>query len=118
GFLTMAVDERGMELTEAVRLLSLAPARFFGLYPRKGAIEIGADGDFAIVERTNWTFDEAGLHDEGKWSPFHGMALGWKPAATYLRGELIFDGKDVIGKPGAGGYLPRVTPAEPDSVFL
>jgi allantoinase len=118
GFFTMAVDERGMDLTEAVRLLSLSPARFFGLYPRKGAIEVGADADFAIVERTDWTFDESGLHDEGRWSPFHGMKLRWKPAATYLRGELIFDGKDVIGKPGAGGYLARVTPAEPDFEFL
>ena len=49
-FATQALHERDISLGRIAELMSTAPARLFGLAPRKGAIRIGADADFAIVE--------------------------------------------------------------------
>jgi allantoinase len=39
------------------------------------------------------------------WSPYEGIELPFRPAATYLRGEKIFDGKDVLADRGNGQYV-------------
>jgi allantoinase len=99
------------------RLLAEAPARHFGLYPQKGAIRIGADADFAVAERGSWKIDEARQHSErAPWSPYHGLPISLRIAATYLRGRKIFDGEQVIARPGDGRFLrpggapPRAAP--------
>ena len=88
------------------RLLAEAPARHFGLYPQKGAIRIGTDADFAIAERGSWKIDEARQHSErAAWSPYHGLPVSLRIAATYLRGRRILDGERVIARPGDGRFL-------------
>lgn len=45
-----AVHERGLPLTELVRMNSYTPARRFGLYPQKGSLQVGADADLVVVD--------------------------------------------------------------------
>ena len=68
-FATQAVHERGIPLTRVAELVATTPARLFGLAPRKGAIALGADADFAIVETNGArTLDarELEYHDQEK----------------------------------------------------
>ncbi|MHB0704699.1 dihydroorotase [Roseomonas mucosa] len=85
------------------------PARFHGLFPKKGAIRVGADADLCVLERGDFTFDAAEIRDreDARWSPYDGREVKARVAATYLRGACIWDGQEVLAKPGTGGFVPR-----------
>jgi allantoinase len=83
------------------------PAKFFGLWPQKGAIRIGADADLAILSETSQIWDSSKAHDELRWSPFDGREFSVKVARTYLGGQLAWDGQSVVNPPGSGQYVPR-----------
>ena len=103
-----AAEARGLDAAAlAASQLCERPAVFFGLSDRKGAIQVGLDADFAVLETGSFIFDEERAHDGLNWSPFHGETFTVRIAATYLRGELAFNGKDITGKAGAGRYVAR-----------
>lgn len=101
--------ERGLSPTLMARYCAERPARFHGLFPKKGAIRIGADADLLVLETGDFTFDEASIQDrpEAKWSPYHGRAMKARVAATFLRGHPIWDGSRVLAAPGAGRFVKR-----------
>ena len=102
--------ERGLPITEMASLCAERPARFHGLWPRKGAIRVGFDADLCVLERGEFVFNEADIRDreEAKWSPYHGRRMTARVAATWLRGALIWDGTQVLARPGTGRFRPRV----------
>ncbi len=83
------------------------PARFFGLWPRKGAIAIGADADLTIFTPGQAAWDSAGAHDGLNWSPYDGRIFSGRVTRTYLRGALAWDARTVLSRPGQGRYIPR-----------
>ncbi len=87
--------------------LSERPARFFGLWPRKGAIMVGADADLAILGREPAAWDATKAHDELNWSPFDGVTFAGRVRRTYVRGSLAWDGEAIVNRPGDGRYVPR-----------
>lgn len=113
-FATQAVHEHGMSLSRVADMLATTPAKTFRLYPRKGAIRVGADADLAIVEADGAkTLDGSQLeyHDQEPWSPFDGMTLRVYPVYTILRGKVIFAEGAVQGRPGDGRHLRAAEPA-------
>ncbi|CAN7434531.1 dihydroorotase [Pararhizobium sp. LjRoot238] len=105
--------ERGIPLTRAAELMSLNPARHFRLDHRKGALELGKDADIAVLTPEPYTYDAAaGGNNVVGWSPYNGIRLPWRVAATYNRGTCVFDGKTVLAGPGAGQFV-RPLPSLP-----
>ncbi len=101
-----AAARRGHGPALVARLLAEGPARHFGLWPKKGAIRIGADGDLAAVKRERYRHDDASLHCRlAPWSPYHGMEMDFRVVATWLRGRKVFDGRQVLARPGDGAFL-------------
>ncbi len=98
--------ERGIPLTRAAELMALNPARHFRLDHQKGALETGKDADIAVLIPAPYTYDadESGNNVVG-WSPYNGIRLPWRVAATYNRGAQVFDGKTVLAAPGAGQFI-------------
>jgi allantoinase len=105
------LDERGLSPTLIARLCAARPARLHGIDDRKGALRPGLDCDLIVLERGDFTFDEAAIVDrpELRWSPYHGRRMRARVAATVLRGQLIWDGQAVLGRPGGGMFLRRAT---------
>ncbi|MFC3125695.1 dihydroorotase family protein [Pseudoroseomonas globiformis] len=101
--------ERGLPVTWMARLCAENTARYHGLFPKKGAIRIGSDADFAVLETGDFVFDEATIQDrpDARWSPYHGRAMKARVAATFLRGAAIWNGTEVQAKPGQGRFVPR-----------
>jgi dihydropyrimidinase len=102
------VQKRGLPLRRFVDLFASNPARLFGLYPRKGAIQAGSDADLAIWDRsTTRTITMADLHHDGDYSPWEGWEVGAWPVATLLRGRPIVRDGALLGRPTDGQWLPR-----------
>jgi allantoinase len=106
-----AIAERGLPLALLPHLLSEAPARRFGLWPRKGTLAPGADADIVILDPdTTWPVDPTELATPAGWSPYSGRHLRGRVGRVIARGEQVFDGERVLGAPGRGA-LVRQTPA-------
>jgi allantoinase len=103
------LQERGLPVTLMAKYCAEEPARFHGLAPRKGALRIGADADLCVLQEGDFTFRAADIVDreENRWSPYDGRRVRARVAATFLRGACIWDGRQVLAKPGTGRFLPR-----------
>lgn len=106
--LTHAVGRRGLSLIAAARLLATAPARIAGLYPRKGAIAVGADADLALVDLdAPWSVAGSAFQGLGRWSAFEGMMATARVARTLVRGTTVqVEGRACVA-PGFGTMLTR-----------
>ncbi|GAB2468779.1 amidohydrolase family protein [Comamonas humi] len=103
-----AAQNRGLNAAElTVEQLCERPAKFFGLWPMKGAIRLGADADITIIANKPQIWDSKNAHDELCWSPFDGRKFNITVARTYLRGILAWDGQQVLNAPGSGRYVAR-----------
>jgi allantoinase len=73
------------------------PAKLYGLYPKKGAIQIGSDGDFTIVDLgRKWSVQAKNLIGKSGWTPFESMELTGNVVMTIIRGRVAArDGRPV-----------------------
>lgn len=91
-----------------VAYTSTNPARIFGLYPRKGALQPGSDADIVIWDpEKEVTYGRAHSQQRTDYNLFEGWALKGFPEKVYLRGQLIVDGDKWLGSAGQGRFLER-----------
>lgn len=107
--LTEGVHRRGMSLEQFAKLLCENPARIAGLWPQKGAIQVGADADLLIVDmEREWAVDRDWLQSRHKHSPFIGWQMRGYVERVMLRGRTIFAHEKAI--PSAGGQWLNFNP--------
>lgn len=89
-----------------VDVFATSPAKFNGLFPRKGHIGVGADADIILYD-PKW---QGSMTVEGSlqgvdYCPYEGMKQIGRPEKVYLRGQLIVEGGNFIGRKGQGQYI-------------
>ncbi len=106
--LSEGVNKDRISLDQFIRFTSLNAAQIFGMYPKKGILEKDSDADITMID----------LKKENKVSPdlfggfsdyivYDGMKLkGW-PVKTIVRGELVSEDFEVVGKLGHGKFVER-----------
>jgi len=93
-----------------VELVSTAPARLFGLYPRKGTIAVGSDADIVVFDpHQEDTISAATHHMRVDYSMFEGIRVKGVPKTVLSRGQVIIDGGKFVGRRGAGQFIRRQT---------
>ena len=103
-----AVARGLLSLERCVDAMAAAPARLYGLAPRKGAIVVGADADLVLVDlHARMTIRNEAMCSPNKLTPFDGRVVQGVPRLTILRGAVIARDGAVVGEPR--GRL--VTPA-------
>lgn len=106
GLLLKGLDQRGLPLTHAARLLALNPAALFRLTHVKGALEIGRDADIALMRRDPHRYSAAASGNNFvSWSPYEGIELPFRVIETYVRGECVAANGEVLAKPGTGRFV-------------
>jgi dihydropyrimidinase len=102
------VGARGMSLNRFVEITATAPAKLFGLFPRKGTIAVGSDADIVLFDPgQTWTIRAADHHSRVDYSLFEGRQVRGRVRKVFLRGTLIVDGEAWLGKEGMGEILRR-----------
>jgi dihydroorotase-like cyclic amidohydrolase len=78
----------------------------YGLHPRKGRLDVGADADIVVVDPTQgWTVSDADIRSRAGWSPLAGRTLVGRAVRTYIRGRLVAHGDEVVAPPGWGRFI-------------
>ncbi len=104
---TEMVGRRGYSIEKFVDLVSTNAARIMGLYPRKGAIAVGADADIAVLDTSKrMTIRKEMLH-ESDYSPWEGHEVHAWPSLTVLRGKIVVANGQFMGDLADGQYLFR-----------
>ncbi len=99
-----AVSKGRLSWSELARLTS-GGAEIYGL-KNKGKIEPGSDADFAILDRKKeWKIEGDKLHSKCGWTPYEGREVKGRVEKTILRGKLIVDQREFLGRKGFGEYL-------------
>jgi dihydropyrimidinase len=84
------------------------PAKIFGLHPRKGTLTPGADADIVIWDpEKKVKYGVAQSHQRTDYNLYEGWDLIGYPEKVFLRGKLIVDGEQWLGKSGDGKFLKR-----------
>ena len=106
--LSEGVNKNKISLEQFVRFSSQNAAQIFGMYPQKGVLEKDSDADITLLDLkkekkvSNELF--GGFSD---YIVYEGMNLkGW-PVKTIVRGELVCEDFQVVGKLGHGKLVPR-----------
>ena len=97
-----------INLNRFVQLMATAPAKMFGLFPRKGTIAVGSDADIVLFDpQQKHTLSADTHHSNVDYSLFEGREVTGKVQKVFLRGELIVDGDSWLGRAGMGQYQSR-----------
>lgn len=107
---TFGVRAGRISLNRWVEACCTAPARIFGLYPRKGALLPGADADLVLFDPERAvTLTADFLHENVDYTPYEGLKLQGYPVLTLLRGEVLVREGEFVGTQGKGQFLKRTT---------
>ena len=102
------VRDGRIKLNRFVQLMSTAPAKMFGLFPRKGTIAVGSDADIVLFDPdAPHTLSSKTHHSNVDYSLFEGRKVVGQVEKVFLRGELIVDGDKWLGRAGMGDYQKR-----------
>jgi dihydropyrimidinase len=104
-----AMVTRGrLGLAKFVELTSTAPAKIYGLYPKKGTLVVGSDADIAIWDgKKTVELSASIMHDHAGYTPYEGHSVtGW-PETVLSRGRIVVRDGELKVAPGSGRFLPR-----------
>jgi dihydroorotase-like cyclic amidohydrolase len=109
------VVARGLPLPWMARVLAENPARIFGLFPRKGAIRVGADADLTIWDPApEWTIQGRRHLSVAGYTPYEDWKVRGQAWMTLVRGQILLNpAGELEQKPGFGQYLPEGPPRQP-----
>jgi dihydropyrimidinase len=92
-----------------VEVVATNPARIFGLWPRKGTIAVGSDGDLVLWDPAReLTLSAKSHHMRVDYNPYEGRAVTGAPAVVLSRGDVIVDHGVFTGRPGRGQFVKRL----------
>jgi dihydroorotase len=84
-------------ICDYVRWSAYNPARIWGLAPRKGAVQVGADADLALVDLgREMVIDDATLQSRSKITPWHGRRTKGLPIHTMVRGRFVMRDRSLV----------------------
>jgi dihydropyrimidinase len=102
------VVEGRIDVNRWIEVCATAPAKLFGMYPKKGTIAVGSDADIVVFDPdVEWTKSVDDHHMDVDYSAYEGKEVKGRVETVLLRGKVIIDGNKYVGEKGDGRYLPR-----------
>ena len=108
------VVKRGLPIWWLARVMSENPARIFGLFPRKGIIQVGSDADLLILDpQGDRVITARDHHSNAGYTLFEGWEVKGRPWMTLLRGKVLLDQGELRQLPGVGQFIESGSPRSP-----
>jgi dihydropyrimidinase len=102
------VRQNRLSLNRFVEVTSTAPAKLFGLFPRKGTIAVGSDADVVLFDPDEkHVISTKTQHSNCDYTLFEGREVVGRVKKVLSRGDLIVDGDTWLGTPGRGRFVRR-----------
>jgi dihydropyrimidinase len=99
-----------MSLSRFADVVATQPAKFAGLYPRKGTLLPGSDADLVVLDPSGETsISSKTLHEKSGYTPFEGFKLRGSIKKVMVRGEFVVDEGNLVAGKGYGEFLKRGT---------
>ncbi len=93
-----------------VEIIATAPAKLFGLYPRKGAVAVGSDADLVVYDpAATRTISAKTHHMNVDYSCYEGRTVQGRSDVVLSRGSVIVRDGEFTGRKGHGKFLKRAT---------
>jgi dihydropyrimidinase len=107
-FYTYGVKRGRLDLHRFVDAGSTHAAKLFGLFPRKGTIQLGSDADLVVYDPNHQGTISAKTHQMNiDYNAFEGMAVEGRPHVVTVRGKVAARDGKFIGEVGRGKFLQR-----------
>jgi dihydropyrimidinase len=102
------VNAGKISLNRFVEIVAAAPARIFGMYPKKGTLAVGSDADIVVWDPAAAHLISAKTHNmRVDYSMFEGFQVRGNARQVFSRGEMIVERGKYLGRAGRGEYLRR-----------
>jgi allantoinase len=96
---------RGISCKRLAQVSAKTPADVFGL-DQKGDIQVGLDADLIVFDPSaTWRVRPETLKTSAGWDPYDDRLLNGRVIATILRGQMIWDGVNLLSRPGFGRWV-------------
>lgn len=114
-FHSRAVVKSKISIEQFVALTSTNVAKLFGLYPRKGTIQVGSDADIAIWDtKKERIIKNEDMFSKAGFSIYEGEKVtGW-PQILTRRGKIVYEKGKFLAEPGSGQVLQRAKTQKPN----
>jgi len=99
--------KRKIKLDRFLKIVSENSAKRYGIYDRKGSIEVGKDADFILLDpKRKWTVKGKDFYSKGKITPFENTTFQGRIIKTIIRGKVVYDiEKGIVQEAGFGEYI-------------
>lgn len=102
-------DKRSIKFQTLVKVLCENPAKVYGLYPKKGCIQVGSDGDIVILKEEAYTISQSNRHSQVDYTNYEGYRSNYKVDTVISRGDIIVEKSKLLAKAGRGKFIKRTT---------
>ncbi len=105
-----SVGEGRLSLNRFVEVVATAPAKMFGIFPKKGTIAVGSDADIVVLDpNATRTITVAEHHMDVDYTCYEGKEVQGRIDVVMARGKVLVSDGEYHGYAGYGQYLPRGT---------
>ncbi len=107
------VNKNRISLDTLRKIMCENTAKAMGLYPQKGALNVGSDADIVILDlNKEWIFHKEYSESSHKYSLYDGMQLKGAPVATFVRGNLVAENFKIVAEEAIGRFADNPFPGK------
>ncbi|MEM3506199.1 MAG: amidohydrolase family protein [Candidatus Bathyarchaeia archaeon] len=104
--LSEGVNKNRISLERLIDAVCTKPAKIYGIYPRKGVIQLGSDADIVLIDmKKEFKIKADKLHHKADWTPYEGIKVKGLPVLTIVKGEVLMKDREVWDKPKHGKFI-------------
>jgi allantoinase len=103
--LSEGINKGRLSYSRLLKVCSRNPAKIFGLYPKKGALQVGSDADLVLVDPAKEEkITSEMMFSKCDWTLYEGLSMTGAPEMTFVRGQQVYGDGKILVKPGHGKF--------------